>query len=81
MDEAALLQRLHKRQLGGAALDVFEEEPKMNPLFHSLDNVLLTPHIGSGSAETRDRMADLVVANIDAVWAGKEPLTPVVFEG
>ena len=53
----------------------------MNPLFHSLDNVLLTPHIGSGSAETRNGMADLVVANIDAVWAGKEPLTPVVFEG
>ncbi len=104
VDEAALLQRLQSRTLGGAALDVFEEEPKMyciisfirthqrcpsypkpltnesarNPLFHSLDNVLLSPHIGSASQETRDGMADLVIANINAVLSGKEPLTPVL---
>lgn len=49
-----------------------------NPSFHSLDNVLLSPHIGSASQETRDGMADLVIANIEAVFNGKQPLTPVL---
>lgn len=49
-----------------------------NPLFHSLDNVLLSSHIGSASQETRDGMADLVIANIEAVFNGKQPLTPVL---
>ena len=52
-----------------------------DPLFHSLDNVLLSPHIGSSSKESRDGMADLVIANIDAFFSGTQPLTPVVFDG
>ena len=49
-----------------------------NPLFHSLDNVLLSPHIGSASKETRDSMADLVISNVEAVFSGKQPLSPVL---
>jgi glyoxylate reductase len=60
-----------------AGLDVYEEEPKVHPKLLELENVVLAPHIGSGSFETRDRMAVLAAENIVAVLSGGEPKTPV----
>ena len=58
-------------------LSALANEMSRNELFHSLDNVLLSPHIGSASKETRDGMADLVISNVEAVFSGKQPLSPV----
>lgn len=59
-------------------LSALANEMYRNELFHSLDNVLLSPHIGSASKETRDGMADLVISNVEAVFSGKQPLSPVL---
>ena len=77
IDEAALAWALHGRLIAGAALDVYENEPAIHPELLSLDNVLLVPHLGSGTTETRTAMADLAVANVVAVLNGQPPLTPV----
>ncbi len=77
VDEAALVQALAGRWIAGAGLDVFEEEPKVHPGLLSLDNVVLAPHIGSASEETRLKMATLAVNNCLAVLEGRPPLTPV----
>ena len=61
----------------GAALDVYENEPAVHPDLLQLENVLLVPHLGSGTTETRTAMADLAVDNVVAVLAGRPPLTPV----
>lgn len=78
IDETALLEALEARQLGGAALDVFEGEPKLNPRFLALPNVLLQPHHASGTVETRRAMGQLMRDNLTAHFAGKPLLTPVV---
>lgn len=78
IDEEALLEALEAKTLGSAALDVFEGEPKLNPRFLKLDNVLLQPHHASGTIETRKAMGKLVRDNLEAHFAGKGPLTPVV---
>lgn len=78
IDEAAMLELLKSKRLGGAALDVFENEPKMDPAFHGLDNVVLSPHQGSATDQTRHQMGMLVVRNIEAHFSGKLLLTPVV---
>ena len=57
-------------------LSAVANEMYRNALFHSLDNVLLSPHIGSASKETRDGMADLVISNVEAVFSGKQPVSP-----
>ncbi len=78
IDEEALLEALESRQLGSAALDVFEGEPKLNPRFLALDNVLLQPHHASGTVETRKAMGQLVRDNLMAHFDGRALLTPVI---
>lgn len=78
IDEDALLDALESGKLGSAALDVFEGEPKLNPRFLKLDNVLLQPHHASGTIETRKAMGQLVRDNLTAHFAGKPLPTPVL---
>ncbi len=78
VDEAALLDALETGALGSAALDVFEGEPALNPRFAALNNVLLQPHQGSATHETRLAMGDLVRENLVAHFAGKPLITPVL---
>ncbi len=77
VDEKALAWALRTRLIAGAALDVFEEEPKVEAELLTLENVMLVPHLGSGTLETRTAMADLAVRNVEAVLSGQRPLTPV----
>jgi glyoxylate reductase len=77
VDEEALAWALEHRLIAGAALDVYEREPEVHPALLPLENVLLIPHLGSGTVETRTAMADLAVDNVVAVLSGKPPLTPV----
>jgi glyoxylate reductase len=77
VDEAALAWALRERLISGAALDVFEREPEVHPDLLTLENVLLSPHLGSATRETRLAMAELAVRNVIAVLAGLPPLTPV----
>lgn len=77
IDEAALADALEENRIFAAGLDVYEEEPKVHPKLLGLDNVVLAPHIGSASVETRDRMAVLAAENLAAVLKGEEPKTPV----
>jgi glyoxylate reductase len=77
VDEAALAWALQHHLLAGAALDVYENEPAVHPDLVQLDNVLLVPHMASGTTETRTAMADLAANNVLAVLAGRAPLTPV----
>jgi glyoxylate reductase len=77
VDEAALAWALQHHLLSGAALDVYEHEPVVHADLLQLENVLLVPHLGSGTTETRTAMADLAVSNAIAVLEGRAPLTPV----
>lgn len=77
VDEAALAGALARGDIFAAGLDVYEEEPKVHPGLLELENVVLAPHIGSGSIETRDKMAVLAAENIRAVLAGEPPKSPV----
>ncbi len=73
VDEQALVDALRNRRIAYAALDVFEHEPQLTPGLAELDNVVLAPHIGSGSLETRSRMARIAAENILAVMRGERP--------
>ena len=77
VDEAALVWALTNRLIAGAALDVYENEPAVHPGLLPLENVLLAPHLGSGTTETRTAMAELAARNVVAVLSGQPPLTPV----
>ena len=77
VDEAALAWALEQRLIAGAALDVYEREPVVHPDLLALENVLLVPHLGSGTTETRTAMADLAARNVVAVLSGRPALTPV----
>jgi lactate dehydrogenase-like 2-hydroxyacid dehydrogenase len=77
IDESALAWALQQRLIAGAALDVYEHEPRIEPDLLGLENVLLVPHLGSGTIETRTAMADLAAENALAVLSGRPPLTPV----
>lgn len=77
VNEADLAQALKEGRIAGAGLDVYEEEPKVQPGLLSLPNVVLAPHIASASRETRVGMATLAVENCLAVLEGKTPPTPV----
>lgn len=77
VDEGALVEVLRSGHLAGAGLDVYEREPHLHPGLAELPNVVLLPHLGSATRETREAMADLVVDNVLAVLEGKPPLTPV----
>jgi lactate dehydrogenase-like 2-hydroxyacid dehydrogenase len=77
LDEAALVEALHSRRLAGAGLDVFEREPHIHPALLALPNVILTPHVGSATSETRLAMAMLAAENLLAALAGHRPPNPV----
>ncbi len=77
VDEAALADALADGRIFAAGLDVYEEEPKVHPKLLERENAVLAPHIGSGSQETRDKMAVLAAENIVAVLSGGEPKTPI----
>ncbi len=77
VDEAALIEALQKGVIAGAGLDVFEDEPRVPQALIDLPHVVLAPHIGSATGQTRQAMADLAVANIAAHFAGQPLLTPV----
>lgn len=77
VDESALIAALHAGQIRGAALDVFENEPNVNPALLDAPNLVLTPHIASAGEATRDAMGILAVDNARAVLAGQPALTPV----
>ncbi|MCH6554345.1 MAG: D-glycerate dehydrogenase [Acidobacteria bacterium] len=84
VDEAALAEALEQKKFAGAALDVFEQEPKIHPKLLALPNVLLAPHIASASVETRTRMAMVAAENVVAVLRGQRPpnlVNPEVYEG
>jgi lactate dehydrogenase-like 2-hydroxyacid dehydrogenase len=77
VDEKALAWALRMHLIAGAGLDVFEEEPKVESELLTLENVMVVPHLGSGTVETRTAMADLAARNVAAVLSGQGPLTPV----
>jgi lactate dehydrogenase-like 2-hydroxyacid dehydrogenase len=77
VDEAALIFALQQNGIAGAALDVFENEPKINPAFLTLHNVILSPHIGSATSETRLAMTRLAIENLDAFFNQHPLLTPI----
>lgn len=78
VDEAALVQALQQGTIRSAGLDVFADEPHVPEALLTMDQVVLFPHIGSGTVETRHAMADLVVRNLVAHFAGEPLLTPVI---
>ena len=77
VDEQALLVALETKTIGGAGLDVYLNEPKIDPRFYALENTVLMPHVGSATVETRRAMAQLMRDNIAAHFAGRPLLTPV----
>jgi glyoxylate reductase len=78
VDENALAAALEDGHLGGAGLDVYENEPEIHPHLLGRDNVALMPHLGSATVEAREAMAELAVENVMAVLAGASPPTPMV---
>jgi hydroxypyruvate reductase len=77
VDEAALIRALVEGRLGHAALDVFENEPHVPPALLELPNVIVQPHQGSATVETRTAIGQLMIDNINAHFAGRPLLTPV----
>jgi lactate dehydrogenase-like 2-hydroxyacid dehydrogenase len=77
VDEAALIDALEGGVIGGAALDVFEDEPRVPQRLMDLPQVVLVPHIGSATGQTRQAMADLAFGNVREHFAGRSVLTPV----
>ena len=77
VDERALSRALAERQIAAAGLDVFEREPEVEDGLLLLENVVLTPHLGSATVETRTAMAELAARNAISVLRGQGPLTPV----
>jgi glyoxylate reductase len=75
--EKELIRLLKKKRIFAAGFDVYENEPDINPELLNLDNVVLLPHIGSATEDTRNAMAELAAKNVINVLEGKKPLTPV----
>nr|XP_023887419.1 uncharacterized protein LOC111999526 [Quercus suber] len=78
VDEPELVSALIEGRLGGAGLDVYEHEPEVPEELFGLENVVLLPHVGSATVETRKDMADLVLGNLEAHFSNKPLLTPMV---
>jgi glyoxylate reductase len=74
VDEKALVRALKEKRIAGAGLDVYENEPRVEPDLLAMQNVVLTPHLGSAVTELRESMANVVVDNILAVLEGRRPL-------
>jgi len=82
IDEVQLVNALKNKQIAGAGLDVYEEEPKLKPGLAELDNVVLAPHLGSATVESRTNMAVMAAENIIAVLNKQKPkncVNPEVF--
>ena len=77
VDQAALIAALREGRLGGAGLDVFDGEPHVPQALIDSDRTVLTPHMASATVEARTAMADLMIANLEAVLSGDAALTPV----
>jgi len=77
VDDAALVRALKDGRIAGAGLDVFEGEPRLDPGYRGLRNVVMTPHIGSASRATRLVMCNTAAANMTAVLEGRDPPNPV----
>ena len=77
VDEDALVLALREGLIAGAALDVYEREPMVNSGLLGLSNVILSPHLGSATHETRTAMADLAARNLMEVLSGNSPITPI----
>jgi glyoxylate reductase len=77
VDEAALAAALHSGHLAGAALDVFEHEPQVHPALLGRSDVVLLPHLGSATRETRERMAEVALSQVELVLRGERPTHPV----
>jgi glyoxylate reductase len=73
VDEKALLAALQNKQIAGAGLDVYEQEPALTPGLTEMDNVVLLPHVGSATLETRIRMATMAARNLIAGLSGERP--------
>lgn len=73
VDEEALIAALRRGKLAAAGLDVYKNEPDINPAFRELENAFLLPHVGSATRETRDAMGFRALENLDAIFAGAEP--------
>ncbi|MEW6687659.1 MAG: 2-hydroxyacid dehydrogenase [Pseudomonadota bacterium] len=78
IDEPVLLRYLKEKRIAGAGLDVFENEPKIDPAWFSIESAVLLPHVGSATVETRTAMGDLQVENLKLHFAGKPVRTRVV---
>jgi lactate dehydrogenase-like 2-hydroxyacid dehydrogenase len=78
IDEAALVTALENGDIAGAGLDVFEKEPVVHAGLLKMENVVLLPHLGSATQETRKAMGMRVVENLDAFFAGKTPRDKIV---
>ena len=78
VDERELVSALVEGRLGGAGLDVYQNEPEVPEELFRLENVVLLPHVGSATNETRQAMADLVISNLEAHFLKKPLLTPVL---
>ena len=84
VDEKALVEALRSREIAGAGLDVYEDEPKLAEGLADLDNVVIVPHIGSASIETRGKMALMAAGNIVSALSGQKPanlVNPEVYKG
>jgi len=77
VDEEAMIAALKAGTLGGAGLDVFYDEPRVPEVFFGMEHVVLMPHVGSATVETRRAMSQLTLDNLDAHFAGKPLLTPI----
>ncbi|HLV37388.1 MAG TPA: NAD(P)-dependent oxidoreductase, partial [Spirillospora sp.] len=77
VDEEALVRALQSGHLAGAGLDVFENEPEVHPALLTMENVVLAPHVGGGTRESRHAARLLCAENVAAVLRGERPLTPV----
>ena len=77
VDEKALADALQRKVIAGAGLDVYEHEPQVEETLKGLQNVVLLPHIGTATFGTRIEMGKVIIKNIEAVFAGKEPVTMV----
>lgn len=73
IDEKALVRALKERKIGGAGLDVFEHEPQLEPELYGLKNVVLSPHLGSATVNTRTKMGKIAVENLLEVLEGRMP--------
>lgn len=77
VDENELIKMLKENKILAAGFDVYENEPKLKKEFYQLKNVILLPHIGSGTVEARDKMSVLAAKNVIAVLKNKKAITPI----